>query len=248
MKDVFISYSSANAAQCVRPLAHALDSLGITYWLDEVEIAWGDSISEKINAGLQQSKYVVVIVSPEFLDRQWPKKELSSALHRETETGRTLVLPIIVGDPNLVLAKHPFLAEKRYLLFNEGVDVIAKQIYERVTADNRSVARGTQSLIESYCAAVTSRNLAAAYEHFSIQFQATTDLSKYGAVFSKSQALRVGEFDLLNHRHEAAYAHVRVLAKNLDGIVESWEGTCEFRLEENRWRIHSMKGLRPSFA
>jgi hypothetical protein len=45
----------------------------------------GDSLSGKIDDGLAQSRFGVVILSPAFLTKHWPKKELSVLRAREEE-------------------------------------------------------------------------------------------------------------------------------------------------------------------
>ena len=76
-RDVFLSHTSSDKLRYVRPLARKLEERGITYWLDEAEIAWGERVSMAISRGLEASRYVLVVISEEFVGRTWPQTELS---------------------------------------------------------------------------------------------------------------------------------------------------------------------------
>ena len=49
--DVFISHASEDKDTFVRPLAVALNALGVTVWYDEFSLRPGDSISRSIDKG-----------------------------------------------------------------------------------------------------------------------------------------------------------------------------------------------------
>ena len=66
-RDIFLCHASEDKSAVVRPLASAFERDGFSVWLDEAEIAWGDSITSKVNEGLKSSRYVVVVLSRAFL-------------------------------------------------------------------------------------------------------------------------------------------------------------------------------------
>lgn len=94
-KDLFISHAGKDKTRYVTPLANALTTKQITFWLDDMEIGWGDSIPLRINDGLRKSRYVLLCLSRNFLQRHWPEAELASALAIQNATGKTRVLPLI---------------------------------------------------------------------------------------------------------------------------------------------------------
>src|SRR5947209_5460884 len=108
-RDVFLCHATADKNMYVHPFAEALEANGITYWLDEAEIGWGDRISSKINDGLARSSYVVVFLTAAFLDRHWPQTELGSALNLEASSGQVIVLPIMVAPDTDVFRQYPLL-------------------------------------------------------------------------------------------------------------------------------------------
>ena len=114
-KDVFLCHASEDKRSVVIPLVRAFDRAGITYWHDQAEIGWGDSITEKVNQGLKISRYVIVILSKTFISKKWPKRELNAALNLEASSGEVRVLPIIVGDQREqgeILEEYPLLNDK----------------------------------------------------------------------------------------------------------------------------------------
>jgi hypothetical protein len=54
--DVFISHTSKDKDLFVRPLAVALQSLGVSVWYDEFSLHLGDSLSKSIDKGLALSR------------------------------------------------------------------------------------------------------------------------------------------------------------------------------------------------
>ena len=46
-RDIFICHASEDKGDIVKPIIEAFEQSGITYWYDEAEIKWGDSITQK---------------------------------------------------------------------------------------------------------------------------------------------------------------------------------------------------------
>lgn len=118
MRDVFLCHASEDKAAVIRPLVLALDSAGITFWYDEAEVQWGDSITDRVNKGLRLSRYVLVVLSEAFVEKAWPQRELNAALNIEASTGEIRVLPLVVGDPEqrkTILETFPILNDKLFI-------------------------------------------------------------------------------------------------------------------------------------
>lgn len=118
MKDVFICHASEDKENVVTPIVDSFKDHGISYWLDRAEINWGDSLIEKINEGLSNSKYVIVVLSDSFLAKRWPQRELNSVLNIEASTGEVKVLPLIVGDARRIIESFTLLNDKTYIQWN----------------------------------------------------------------------------------------------------------------------------------
>jgi hypothetical protein len=131
--DLFISYASEDKEAIARPLAEELRSRGWTLWFDELELTLGDSLTETINRGLAEARFGVVILSPRFFDKDWPRRELNGLTAREMDgTGKKVVLPVWHDvDYDYVLRFSPPLADRVAVRSTAGVVLIADQI-ERV--------------------------------------------------------------------------------------------------------------------
>ena len=91
--DVFISHTSEDKDEVVRPLATALRDAGLIVWFDEFELRIGDSLRRKIDKGLASSRFGVVVLSRTFFGRGWPEYELDGLVTR-TVSGEQLLLPV----------------------------------------------------------------------------------------------------------------------------------------------------------
>lgn len=110
--DVFISHATEDKEDVVRPLATALVSAGLRVWYDEFELRIGDSLRQKIDAGLTRSRFGVVVLSQQFFTKNWPQYELDGLVTREL-TGGQIILPLWHRiTKSEVIAKSPSLADK----------------------------------------------------------------------------------------------------------------------------------------
>lgn len=91
--DVFISHTSKDKDEVVRPLATALCNAGLSVWYDEFELRIGDSLRRKIDKGLANSRFGVVVLSRAFFGRGWAEYELDGLVTR-TVSGDQVLLPI----------------------------------------------------------------------------------------------------------------------------------------------------------
>ncbi|MGI2211544.1 DUF1883 domain-containing protein [Shewanella oncorhynchi] len=91
--DVFISHASEDKDDFVRPLADALIVQGLNVWYDEMTLRIGDSLRQKIDKGLANSKVGLVVLSPSFIKKGWTNYELDGIVTR-TVSGEQVLLPI----------------------------------------------------------------------------------------------------------------------------------------------------------
>lgn len=113
--DFFISHASEDKDDIVRSLADSLKENGFEVWYDEFELKIGDSLRKKIDIGLINSRYGIVIISPSFVKKNWTEYELNGMVAREMN-GHKVILPTwhkISKDE--VLKFSPTLADKMAL-------------------------------------------------------------------------------------------------------------------------------------
>jgi len=91
--DVFISHASEDKYTIVRELAESLSDLGVNVWYDEFSLEVGDSLTQKIDEGLINSKFGIIIVSRNFIKKKWTDYELRSLLSKEDNYTK-VILPV----------------------------------------------------------------------------------------------------------------------------------------------------------
>lgn len=91
--DVFISHASEDKDEIVRPLANALVANGLDVWYDEFTLRIGDSLRQKIDRGLLNSRVGLVVLSLNFISKGWTNYELDGIVTR-TVSGEQILLPI----------------------------------------------------------------------------------------------------------------------------------------------------------
>lgn len=92
--DVFISHASEDKEDLVDPLATELRKCGLNVWYDRFVLKLGDSLCGKIDEGLAASKYGVVVLSPSFFGKKWPKAELDALFTRQGAGEEKVLLPV----------------------------------------------------------------------------------------------------------------------------------------------------------
>lgn len=134
--DAFVSHAWEDKASFVRPLAEALANLGANLWYDEFELKLGMSLSEEIDRGLASCPYGLVVLSPHFMTKAWPRRELQGLVQRQA-AGKATILPIWHNvDHAQVLDFSPPLADLIAVRTSEGSAVdIALQVLKAIRPD-----------------------------------------------------------------------------------------------------------------
>lgn len=131
--DVFISHASEDKDDVVRPLAVLLKDKGLRVWYDEFELRIGDSLRRKIDKGLANSKFGIVVLSKSFINKGWPNYELDGIVTKAV-SGEQIILPIWHNiTKKEVIDFSPSLADKlaRNTAINT-VDEIADEIADLI--------------------------------------------------------------------------------------------------------------------
>jgi hypothetical protein len=125
--DVFISHASEDKDVIARPLALALSAAGLSVWFDEFALTAGDSLSRSIDYGLSNSKYGIVIVSPRFLEKKWPQRELA-ALFAKEDQGKVIIPVWHDVTEELVRSHSPVLADRFALKSTMSVEELVREL------------------------------------------------------------------------------------------------------------------------
>ena len=228
-KDIFICHASEDKYYIVRPLYERLESEGFDIWYDEAEIKWGDSITERVNWGLIHSKYVLVVLSENFLDKKWPNREFNSVVNRESSSGIVKVLPLLVGGFEAIkkiTEAYPLINDKRYLQWSNNNAEIISELYE-IFPEKKSFDTSAEKS-EGFNAPIDYKELLGKAK-ISIGSQVVVQLSDASeeGVFVKAESINGLPF------HEVAYnlyekrKGATLLARFLDEAV--WSNVPEYK-------------------
>lgn len=127
--DVFISHATEDKDDVVRALAEALTDQNLRVWYDEFELRIGDSLRRKIDMGLAQSRFGIVVLSHAFFEKNWPQYELDGLVTREM-AGEQVILPLWHKITKEEIISHsPTLADKiAHTTSNSTIAEIAQEI------------------------------------------------------------------------------------------------------------------------
>src|SRR5205085_179516 len=105
-------HATEDKDEVVRPLASALQDLGLRVWYDEFELRIGDSLRRSIDTGVARSRFGVVVLSQSFFSKNWPQYELDGLVTREMN-GDQSILPLwhMITKAE-VIGYSPSLADK----------------------------------------------------------------------------------------------------------------------------------------
>ena len=135
--DFFISHASEDKDRFVRGLVKALEAKGAKVWFDEFALKVGDSLRQKIDQGLYESRFGIVVISRNFINKEWPKKELDGLVSLEIG-GQSRILPIwheISKDE--VIKYSPTLADKIALnTSKKSTQEIASQLIQFIGGED----------------------------------------------------------------------------------------------------------------
>jgi hypothetical protein len=134
--DAFISHSSEDKKNLVRPLSIALQEYGAKIWYDEFSLKPGVSLSRSIEKGLSNSKYGIVVLSESFFKKSWTEYELR-ALNSLEVANPGIIIPIWHNvDIEAVREFSLYLSDKLAIVAGgKSIDEICIQILEVIRED-----------------------------------------------------------------------------------------------------------------
>lgn len=92
--DIFISHASEDKKDFVEPLTISLKEAGMNIWYDSDQLGWGNSIRQSIDEGLIHSRFCIVVLSPDFIQKYWTNYELNGIFQKASDSEENILLPI----------------------------------------------------------------------------------------------------------------------------------------------------------
>ncbi len=148
--DAFICHASEDKESFVSPLADELHAKGLNIWYDEFTLRVGDSLRRTIDRGLAESDYGIVVLSPDFFNKEWPQRELDGLAAREINE-RKVILPIWHNISRDEVARHsPTLADRYATISGRGVSYVVNELLQVIRpeppSNNSTLAASTERL------------------------------------------------------------------------------------------------------
>jgi hypothetical protein len=139
--DAFICHASEDKECFVHPLAELLTRRGLKIWYDRFSLRVGDSLREAIDLGLSQSRFGIVVLSPSFFQKQWPKRELDGLVAKEVE-GKKVILPIWHDVSFEDVKKYSSMLAGLYAAQSkDGLETVASQLIDAMMAEGHNLKR-----------------------------------------------------------------------------------------------------------
>jgi hypothetical protein len=106
---VFVSHATADK-WLAKTFCEKIEAIGASTFRDDRDINGGDDIPEAIRAQIQQSRELVVLLTPESVDRPWVLIEVGAAWCRRKEYRIVPVLCHVTIDriPDIIKGKKAF--------------------------------------------------------------------------------------------------------------------------------------------
>ncbi|MFL5539783.1 MAG: toll/interleukin-1 receptor domain-containing protein [Longimicrobiaceae bacterium] len=137
---VFLSHTAVDKP-FVRKLAEVLRLWGCRVWFDEWEIEVGDSIVEKIEHGLAENDFLIVVLSRSSIESRWVRIELNAAFFRQVAEQQIKVVPVLIEDCTVpALIRDIKYADFR-TSFEDGLNALLKALGGRGALQLDSVER-----------------------------------------------------------------------------------------------------------
>lgn len=131
--DIFICHASEDKREVAGPLTEALAKKGLRVWYDEFTLTLGDSLSRSIDNGLANSRFGVVILSPSFFKKEWPRRELDGLTAKEATSGKT-ILPVWHKVNRAYIVQYsPILADKYAVSTDNGLMKVVDELLKAIS-------------------------------------------------------------------------------------------------------------------
>ena len=130
--DFFISHASEDKESFVRDLAEELQERDFKVWYDDFTLTLGDSLRRKIDYGLANSCFGIVVLSKHFFEKEWTQKELDGLVAKE-RNGKKVILPIWHGVTREDVEEFsPILASRLAASTRKGLSYVVGEIIKAV--------------------------------------------------------------------------------------------------------------------
>jgi hypothetical protein len=127
---LFVSYASEDF-EFVGHLLRELDARALCAWFDKREILVGESIVERINEALSQTRFLLVVFSPRSAQKPWVLRELNSSLMGQLGKEGITILPVLYETCSLPALLRDIKYADFRTSFSDGMAELLAAIHGR---------------------------------------------------------------------------------------------------------------------
>lgn len=137
-RDIFLSHRSTDK-DFVRQLAADIEAevfrdRGLLTWLDEAEIDFGQSIPKMVNDGLEKSRFIGLIMTPDYFRNEsgWTDAEWHAVLNVDPDNRRGRIIPLLVVDCPVIppLLRHLRMVDFRGSRYAQALKELLRVLRE----------------------------------------------------------------------------------------------------------------------
>ncbi len=130
---VFISHNKQDKS-FAREIGLFLVAENISVWFDEWEIGIGDSITEKVNKGLEACTHLIILWSKSASESEWVRKEVFSTIATALLNKTPKIIPVRLDDTPL----PTLLSDLKYHRYRKESKIDQKEIVSAVSGNQPS--------------------------------------------------------------------------------------------------------------
>jgi hypothetical protein len=139
--DAFISHAVEDKIPIADELYVRLGRAGLNVWYSGRELNTGDSIHNNIVEGLKVTRFGIVILSKNYLAKNWTMKELYLLMSKERPDHK-VILPILYDvTPADLAAKDIVLADRFALKAEKGIDYLVEHLIDEINKGKQKDAQ-----------------------------------------------------------------------------------------------------------
>jgi hypothetical protein len=125
-------------------LAHSLSKKGVPVWYDRWILNVGDSIVDRVNEGIHDSRYMGVVLSKHSVSKPWCRREMNAALQIQLNKDGIRILPIVIDDCEVPELFADLLRADFRISYRKGLNSLLKSLQTKDTQDANNKLEATR--------------------------------------------------------------------------------------------------------
>ncbi len=149
--DAFLCHASEDKNEIADKLYKRLELKGLKIWYDKFCLEIGDSIRQKIEEGLRNSNFGIVILSKNFFNKNWTNYEYNGLIEKEMSISKKIILPVWhkINKKDVLKYSEP-LANKFACKTSTGINNVVDELLRVIKAQEESTYNKNRKKIFSY--------------------------------------------------------------------------------------------------